>query len=183
MADALLTRERVVDVALDIVEAQGVDGLTMRALATKLGVAVTSIYWHVGSKDDLVAALVERVGDQVGQVDTTGRTPERRVLTTARSLRRNLVVHRDLVALAHEVGRHAVVFEPARDALGAAFGEAGLRGARRRAAVDAVVGLVVGSVLTERAVDRSGQPPHTDVEAVFDTSLEALVRGLLSPRG
>ena len=180
MADASLTRDRVVDVALDIVGAEGVDGLTMRALSTKLGVAVTSIYWHVGSKDDLVAAMVDRVGDQVGGVETTGRTPERRVLSTARSLRRNLVVHRDLVALAHEVGRHAVVFEPARTALAAAFADAGLRGLRRRSAVDAVVGVVVGSVLTERAVDRAADRHGTDVSAVFETSLTALVRGLLA---
>ena len=179
MPDAPLTRDRVLEVALAIVEAEGMDGLSMRSLASKLGVAVTSIYWHVGSKDDLIAALVDRIGDEVGRVDTSGRTPERRVLTTARSLRRNLVVHRDLVALAHEVGRHGLVFEPTRAVLNEAFENAGLRGARRRGAVEAVVGLVVGSVLTERAVDRSGQPPHTDIEGVFETSLQALVRGLL----
>ena len=185
VADAL-TRDRVLDVALAIVESEGVDGLTMRALATKLGVAVTSIYWHVGNKDALLAAMVDRIGDEVGRVRVAGRTPERRVLSVARSLRRNLDARRDLVAVAHAQGRAAVVFVPTRQALADAFAEAGLAGARLSSAVDAVVHLVVGSVLIERATDRA--PVHFDdgdahppPEQVFEVTLPALVRGLLSP--
>lgn len=197
-----VTRERVLEAALTIVETEGADALTMRALAAKLGVAVTAIYWHVGNKQQLLAALVDRIGTEVGRVTVTGRTPAARVLSAARSLRRNLVVHRDLVALTNEQGRNRVVFVPARRALAEAFAAGGLRGARLANAAASVLHLVVGSVLIERAADRApvqrdagalwdGAPPvdrtaaarlaeHLDPEQVFDVALEALVRGLLN---
>lgn len=47
-----------------MIEHDGVDAFTMRGLAEQLGVAVTSIYWHVGGRDKLLDSLVERlVGD------------------------------------------------------------------------------------------------------------------------
>ncbi len=55
-----LTRERIIDAAEAIVESEGLAGLSMRALCEKLDVSVTSIYWHVGNKDALLDALVER---------------------------------------------------------------------------------------------------------------------------
>ena len=43
-----VTRDAIVDAAMGLVEAQGIDALTMRRLSDELGVAVTAIYWHVG---------------------------------------------------------------------------------------------------------------------------------------
>src|SRR5438128_10224801 len=99
-----LSRARIIDAALGIVEAEGIYALTMRALAGRLGVAVTAIYWHVGNKEDLLAALVERIGAEVGQVRTTGTAPEERVISTARSLLRSIESHSTLVGLAHAQG-------------------------------------------------------------------------------
>ena len=41
-----LRRERVVDVAIALVDADGLDALTMRKLATRLGVQAGALYWH-----------------------------------------------------------------------------------------------------------------------------------------
>ena len=56
-----LTRERILDAALEIVDALGVDGLTMRRLGASLGVEAMSIYNHVPNKSALLDAVVERV--------------------------------------------------------------------------------------------------------------------------
>jgi TetR/AcrR family transcriptional regulator, tetracycline repressor protein len=198
-----LTRERVVDTALSIIEADGVDRLSMRALSAKLGMAVTAIYWHVGNKQDLLAAMVERIGTEVGAVRTTGRTPHQRVVSTARSLLASIDAHRALVGLAHQQGQLAVVFAPARRALAEAFSDAGLRGARLADAVNAVIQMVAAFSLTEAVVQRSpkqrtddgklweGPPPidkaaaarlhqPTDPARTFDVSLDSLVTGLLA---
>ena len=181
-----VTRERVIQTALDLLQSEGVEGLTMRALAAKLGVAVTAIYWHVGNKDALLAELVDRIADDVGRVEARGRTPVNRIRSIGRSLRRNLLVHADLVAVVQSHGRHRAVFETTWRLLAEEFAAAGLRGAAASSAVDAVVHLVVGSVLVERATQRSPapEPPHetppADHDAVFDRALDALVQGLLA---
>ncbi|MEV1286879.1 TetR/AcrR family transcriptional regulator C-terminal domain-containing protein [Micromonospora sp. NPDC049679] len=62
-----LTMARIVDAALQLVDADGADGLQMRALATRLGVAQSALYKHVPGKDALLEALLERV---LGDFDT-----------------------------------------------------------------------------------------------------------------
>ncbi len=54
--------ERVLDAALELVDAQGLGALSMRKLASELGVQAPSLYHHVSGKAELLAALVERVG-------------------------------------------------------------------------------------------------------------------------
>lgn len=56
-----LTRSRVVDAALELVDAEGVEALSMPKLAKQLGVGVMSLYTHVDSKDDLLDAVAQEV--------------------------------------------------------------------------------------------------------------------------
>jgi AcrR family transcriptional regulator len=61
-----LTRARVVDEALALVDEAGLDALSMRAVAARLGVEAMSLYRHVADRDDLVAALADRVLLEIG---------------------------------------------------------------------------------------------------------------------
>ena len=61
-----LTRDRVLDAALALADADGVPGLTMRRLAAELGVEAMTIYYHVPNKDGILDALVERV---IGEIE------------------------------------------------------------------------------------------------------------------
>jgi TetR/AcrR family transcriptional regulator, tetracycline repressor protein len=62
---AKLTKDAVVDRALELADAQGLDALTIRKLATALGVTPMALYWHFRSKDELLAGLVERVWSEI----------------------------------------------------------------------------------------------------------------------
>ncbi|GAA1855060.1 TetR/AcrR family transcriptional regulator [Asanoa iriomotensis] len=62
---APLTRERIVTAAVSLLDAQGVDGLTMRRLAEALGVTATALYWHVRTKDDVLDLAVDEVFGEV----------------------------------------------------------------------------------------------------------------------
>jgi AcrR family transcriptional regulator len=137
-----LSRDLVLGTAAAIVENEGVDKLTVRALAAKLGCAVTAIYWHVGNKEALLDAIVDGIGPQLGEVRTTGRTPEARILSTARSVLVSYSTHPALAGLAHQRGRLLVLLAPARRALAEAFTDAGLRGADVADATNAVMRLV-----------------------------------------
>ena len=56
-----LTRERVVAEALTVISADGVDALSMRALAARLGVVPGALYRHVRSKEQLCDLVVDGV--------------------------------------------------------------------------------------------------------------------------
>ncbi len=56
-----LTRHRVAGAALDLIDAQGLDGLSMRKLGVSLGVEAMSLYNHVSSKDDLLLAVTDEL--------------------------------------------------------------------------------------------------------------------------
>ncbi|RWK79812.1 MAG: TetR family transcriptional regulator [Mesorhizobium sp.] len=56
-----LSRERIVATAVDLLDAQGVDGLTMRRLADRLGSGVMSLYWHVDNKEDVFDLALDSV--------------------------------------------------------------------------------------------------------------------------
>lgn len=56
-----LTRDRVLDVAMDLVDREGLAALTMRRLGSELGVEAMTIYHHVPNKDALLDGLVERL--------------------------------------------------------------------------------------------------------------------------
>jgi TetR/AcrR family transcriptional regulator, tetracycline repressor protein len=58
---APLTREAIVDAALRVLDADGVDGLSMRRVGEELGAGAASIYWHVRNKDELIQLVFERV--------------------------------------------------------------------------------------------------------------------------
>ncbi|EST22204.1 hypothetical protein M878_35205 [Streptomyces roseochromogenus subsp. oscitans DS 12.976] len=195
----------MLEAAAGLVKRHGPDALTMRGLAAALDTAVTSIYWHVGGREALLDALVERTVAELGEIRPCGRTPEERVAGVARDLRRQLRDHPHLVALVHERGLTERMFLPAQRVLVREAHAAGLRGARAAEFVRAVQFQVVGHVLVERNRERApaqhpderelwstetaGDDPvlaralalPVDTERLFETATRALVRSLLAP--
>ncbi|MEV4533643.1 TetR family transcriptional regulator [Asanoa sp. NPDC049518] len=55
------SRDDVVSAALGILDQQGLPDLTMRHLATTLGVAPSALYWHFPNKQSLLAAVSDRI--------------------------------------------------------------------------------------------------------------------------
>lgn len=56
-----LSLERIVATAVDLLDTQGVDGLTMRRLADRLGSGAMSLYWHVAGKDEVFDLALDSV--------------------------------------------------------------------------------------------------------------------------
>jgi AcrR family transcriptional regulator len=61
-----LTLEAIVDESVRIARTEGVDGLTMRAVAAGLGVTPMAIYYYVPGKEDLLHLVVGRVSESFG---------------------------------------------------------------------------------------------------------------------
>jgi len=68
-----LSRDAIVTAAAEILDADGADALTFRALASRLSTGAGAIYWHVANKDELLAAAAGGVIDRaLDAVDATG---------------------------------------------------------------------------------------------------------------
>jgi len=95
-----LTREQIVRVAIDLLDGEGPEGLNMRALGARLGSAATAVYWHVGSKDTLVALAADQVWHEITLPDLNPATGWRPAATAmATSLHAMLTRHPWLVQL------------------------------------------------------------------------------------
>jgi AcrR family transcriptional regulator len=67
-----LSRERIVAAAVELLDAEGIDGLTMRRLADRLGSGVMSLYWHVDNKEDVFDLALDSVLEYRGPPQTGG---------------------------------------------------------------------------------------------------------------
>ncbi len=100
-AEAGNTRERILQVALDLFGRQGYSGTSIRDIANRMGMTKAAVYYHFPSKENLLADILTPAMTRVGHVLTTAgqvRTSEqRRALVTA------------LVDVVGEVGPQVVV--------------------------------------------------------------------------
>jgi len=60
-----LSRSAVVDRALALADREGLEALTIRRLATELGVTPMALYWHFRSKEELIAGLADRIWGEI----------------------------------------------------------------------------------------------------------------------
>jgi AcrR family transcriptional regulator len=69
-----LSREVIVDTAVRLLDADGLDGVSMRRVAEVLGTGPASLYAHVANKDELLELLHDRV---IGEIEVPAPDPER----------------------------------------------------------------------------------------------------------
>ena len=92
-----LTREQIVAAAFEVLDEHGLDGLTMRRVAGRLGVQAAALYWHVSDKAD----LLDEMGTSMWRTATVPLFHEpdqdvaRGLTNAARSLRATMLAHRD----------------------------------------------------------------------------------------
>src|ERR1700712_6096534 len=60
-AEPPLSRDAVVDRGLAIADAEGLSGVSIRRIAQDFGVTPMALYWHVKNKDELLAAMGDRI--------------------------------------------------------------------------------------------------------------------------
>jgi AcrR family transcriptional regulator len=93
-----LTRDLVLQTAIDQADRNGLEALTMRTLADALGVAPMALYRHVANKDDLIDAMVDVVFGEIG-VPVAGGDWKASMRRRAVAIRDALTRHRWAVGL------------------------------------------------------------------------------------
>jgi AcrR family transcriptional regulator len=194
----------VLDAAARLIERDGVDGFTMRGLAEQLGVAVTSIYWHVGGRDKLFDSLVDRLLSDMAHLPVEGGDPVARIASLARSQRKALIERQHLLAIAHDRDRTPQLFLPIQQRLASELAELGVTGADAALILRALQVHVISSAVMQFSAVRGGyhreEDPSlwddgwpdrplvdalqlpTDYDAVFEFGLDALLNSLNTKR-
>ena len=93
-----LDRRRIVTEAVALLDERGLDGVTLRKLAQRLGVQAPTLYWHIPNKAALVTAIAEEIlTEQFDHPERPG--PDVRwqdwLSCLAQRLRQALLAHRD----------------------------------------------------------------------------------------
>lgn len=173
-----LSRERVVIAALEIVDEHGLPGLSMRKIASRLGVEAMSLYRHVENKRDLLDALHEHLIGGL-RIPDTGPWQER-VRTVALDFRTVMAAHPKLVPL---LASRPASTPRALDVLEAGvtvLEEAGFDEQEALIAFQTVFCFVVGHCAFHMA---DGTAPDAWADQEFAGGLDLLLRGMDRSRG
>jgi len=162
-----LDRQRIVTEAVALLDAEGLDGVTTRKLAARLGVQSPTLYWHLPNKAALVTAIADAILDQEFG-DVSPPEPDQQwqdwLSGLAERLRRALLAHPDgarVVSAAQLSLTMAAISELAMSTLVAH----GIPLRQARVIVLTVERFTVGHVLEE-------QSPRPDTDAVKDFDMK-----------
>ena len=197
-------QDRIVAAARALIEGGGVEALSMRKLGAEVGVAPTAIYWHIGSREDLLNAVLDSMIADLPPVAARGSSPRARLASVARSIRDQVRATTPAQQLAAELGRTAELSFPGQVALTREMQAAGVGGSDAAQAVRAVLFLVGGFILLEdnfahrqpgsrttqelwQALDDDGIDPAlkramarpTNTDTLFDYAVDRLLASVL----
>jgi AcrR family transcriptional regulator len=94
-----LTRDRIVEAALGVMDREGLEAVSMRRVAREVGVEAMSLYHHVTDKDDLLDGVCARIMTDFRIPEDDDRPWTERARHGAREWRRVLKSHPNVVAL------------------------------------------------------------------------------------
>lgn len=87
-----LEREAVLDAAVVLLDDEGAEAVTMRRLAERLGVSPMALYGHVGDRDELLLALVDRLAARL-EYPPVPAEPREAIIALWRTLYDGLAEH------------------------------------------------------------------------------------------
>jgi AcrR family transcriptional regulator len=156
-----LDRQRIVAEAVTLLDQDGLDGVTLRKLAQRLGVQAPTLYWHIPNKAALVTAIAEEIlTEQFGHPEPPGPAVRWQdwLSDLAQRLRWALLAHRDgarVVSAAQSSVTMAGISELAMSTLVTC----GLPLRRARLIVLTVERFTMGHVLEEQSARPDQDPP------------------------
>jgi TetR/AcrR family tetracycline transcriptional repressor len=171
-----LSRERIIQEALAMLDEHGPGALSMRRLADRLGVAPNALYTHVRGKADLVEGLIDQVYAGLELDPDPTADWARQLAALSQSIRAHLLAHPAVVPLALQqpgLGPNGLRLG---EAIYAVLRPAGFSDQAVVGAVYALLTYILGFVALE--VPRAGTDPQTSDEFVrrlqgFFTALPA----------
>ncbi|NRQ39633.1 TetR/AcrR family transcriptional regulator [Nonomuraea sp. NN258] len=181
-----LSRHRIVAAAIELIEREGADAVSMRRIAADLGVGVMSLYNHVPNKDALLDGVAEAVLSEIEFTDDPAAHWTDRVRAQARAFRQIAHDHPRSTMLVISRQLHSTAgLLPVERALATLRG-AGFDGVDAVRMLRMFIAFIVGTLLREVGVTPTFAPPEhgraVDVDKI-DPALFPEVSALAKPLG
>lgn len=71
-----LSRDRIIEESIELLDSSGEDGLTFRTLSERLATGPGAIYWHIANKSDLLTAACDAIIARTMEARVAGTTPK-----------------------------------------------------------------------------------------------------------
>lgn len=164
-----VTASAIVDAAMTVLDRDGATAVTMRAVATELGVSPGVLYWHIGDREELLAAMAQRWSDDLqvtADPDATWTDQLAQILEGAHA---PLVDRPELMDLLH-VEQQAVALTQVRAAVFAVLATSGADERQQQLFTRWLMFHLVGTARTEHGMNRqltgtTGPPAVTRAES------------------
>ncbi|MEU8631860.1 TetR/AcrR family transcriptional regulator C-terminal domain-containing protein [Amycolatopsis sp. NPDC048633] len=169
-------RTEVLQAAIELLDEAGLDALTMRLLASRLGVRASALYRHYPSKQALLDAMVAHLVKPDGDGFPADAPWDELLRGAASGMREVMLAHRDgarLISGFHDPGDDAIaVFEHLVTTLAGAGVPAGMA----TVAVDTVLAYANGFTIEEQA--RKTAWPREERDQAFGGGLDLIIAGI-----
>ncbi len=177
------TRADVLAAARAILADHSLADLTMRRLATDLGVRPNALYWHFPNKQSMLAALADDILDAVAP-PPIGRLPDR-LRAVAVSLRQALLAVPDSAEIVSSAWASGLSNRGSLDLVGTVAADGGLDANASAGVATAVCQLTIGLTIEEQTrtqMERLGviEPSGRDFDAEFASGLAVIVAGAIA---
>jgi AcrR family transcriptional regulator len=162
--------------ALHLLDEQGLPYLTMRHLATALGLQPSALYWHFPNKQALLAAVSERILAPMGEVPIGSTSVHEAVRTVGTRMRECLLAHRDASELVSSSLALGLVSSPVRAKLVDVARLHDVPDTLAEVAAEAVMHFVMGFTFHEQqrlAASQLGLLEATPASTVEDTGADS----------
>jgi len=81
-----LSRDRIIEASIELLDCNGEAGLTFRTLSERLATGPGAIYWHIASKSELLTAACDAIVARTLEARVVGATPKANIRTLALAL-------------------------------------------------------------------------------------------------
>ncbi|MEO0032929.1 MAG: hypothetical protein RIS94_2687 [Pseudomonadota bacterium] len=179
--DTALGRDAILRAAFDLLDEAGLEGITMRALAARLGVQAPALYWHVKDKGALIALMAQEIYGEARHAQEGSATARDWLMRLGLGLRDALAGHRDAARLLATASPLAQPDEPAAEAMAAPLVMLGFNREDALEAQAAVLSLTLGWALyRENAAMADFLSGLFDLKRSYEKGLALLVGGLVA---
>jgi AcrR family transcriptional regulator len=136
--------DEIVDAATGLVDAEGFDGLTMRKVAARCGVGVMTLYGYVRTREELIAAVIDRYLADIPVPAVEHLTWQEQLAEVFRAVNRAFEAHPVLSEIVGHQALDSIAFYRGAEVALRALKRAGLSDAESVGALDALTSFVVG---------------------------------------